>query len=177
MRARRGAPVDLDPVRSREARKAARELDLAIGEIALVDAVQPGDVSVAGTIERAPIVLGARHGEAIARRIVDRMRNLGGVPHDLLWDAAHVYAGAPEPAGLREQHPGAVLGGAPSAGEAAAAAADHDEVIIRHAVLGEMQRLILACPGAPLPAPADSAPGGLKWLSRRDRDLRWTTPC
>jgi hypothetical protein len=119
----------LDAVRSREARESAHELDMARREIPLVDGVETLDVGVADLFQRRPVVRSRRDLEAVIGGIPDGVGDLGCIPHHFLGHAAHIHAGASQSTALREQHARAVLGRALSAGEAATAAADHDEVV------------------------------------------------
>src|SRR5688500_8390429 len=60
-----------------------------------------------------------------------------GVPHHFLGHAAHVHAGAAQPAGLDDHRPGSVGGRAPGAGDPAAAAADDRKVESCHGLRPE----------------------------------------
>jgi hypothetical protein len=66
-------------------------LDLVVGEVTLVDAVEPEDVGVALLLECGPVEGGGFfYVEAVRLRVVDRLGDGGGVEGDFLGDAAEV---------------------------------------------------------------------------------------
>ena len=108
----------------------AQQLDLALAEIALVDGIDARDELVAQLLEQRPVMAPGRYVEAVASRVAQGMRQLAGIPHDLLRHAADVHAGASQTAPFDQQRPCPVVGRALGTGQAAAAAADHDQVIV-----------------------------------------------
>jgi hypothetical protein len=66
-------------------------LDLVVGEVALVDAVEAEDVGVAPFLEGGPVEGGGFfYAEAVRLGFVDRLGDGGGVEGDFLGDAARV---------------------------------------------------------------------------------------
>jgi hypothetical protein len=91
-RARRPAPTA--PTAAARGRAADRRAAL---EVALVDVVEPHDEGVALALSAAPSRAAQRdRSRSRNRRIVQRVPELAGVPHDFLRYAADVDAGAPE---------------------------------------------------------------------------------
>jgi len=70
--------------------------------------------------------------EAVVARVLERVCELGRVPHHLLRHAAEVHAGAAERAGLEQRDTRAILRCALRGREPATAAAEHDEVELLH---------------------------------------------
>ena len=100
-----------------------------------VDAVQPRDLGVPG---RAQLLEGQRRVADVPAIVLGRLEPLGemgAVVHQLLGHAAADDAGAADPAVLGQPDLGAVRGGAPGAGDAAGAAADHEQVEVGHEAL------------------------------------------
>ena len=125
-----GAPVE-------EPGAAAHQGDALRRQIARIDAVEALDVRIALGLQRRPVAAAGLHVETVVARIAEGERDARGVPHDLLRHAADVDAGPAQPVRFDDRRLGAVLGGALRAGEAAAAAADDDEIeqLIRHCEL------------------------------------------
>ncbi len=66
----------------------ASELDLAVRQIALIDAVQPVHIGVAAGLQHRPVMRHRAEFEAVTGAVLGRRRNLRGIPHDLLGHAA-----------------------------------------------------------------------------------------
>jgi len=120
-----------------EARPARHVLHLAAVQGVLVEPVEAGDIGLPAHAQRAPVATSGLHGEAVLGGIPQLVREISGVPQHLLGDAAGVDAGAAKPVGLDQQYARAVFRCPLSAGKAAAAAADHDQVI-----LGRLHELV-----------------------------------
>src|SRR5690606_15567111 len=79
--------------------------------------------------------------------------HLGGIPHQLLRNAAHIDAGAAQPAAFHHCHPGAVFRCAPRRGDTATAAAQHDQILgFTHAGIIGGRNPNSPLHGGPLPA-------------------------
>ncbi len=144
--------VYLDRILVEEAGGAAH-VGHALGrQIALVDAVQAQHVRVALALQNRPIVAAQSEVESIVARIGKTQCHARGVPHDLLGNAADVHAGSSQAVRFDHRDLGAELGGTLRAGEAAAAAADADEIegLLRHC---ELHRERPLNPDDILPAP------------------------
>ncbi len=115
------APVD-------EARPAADQLDLPFRQTAFVNAVQPQYKRVPLLPQRAPIESLAREAKSVLQGVIQSLRQIGGIPHKLLGNTAHVDAGTAEGPGLDERHARTVLGRAAGAGDAAATPADDYQI-------------------------------------------------
>jgi hypothetical protein len=123
--------ANLHRLRRAQPRMLAQQFDLAALEVALVKRVEPRHELVALALELRPVVRRDADLEAVVGRIMQRMGDLTGIPHDLFGHAAHIYAGAAEPVTLDHQRARAVFGGALRTGQATAAAADHNQVVFR----------------------------------------------
>src|SRR6185312_1264033 len=115
-----------------EARLATDQVHAALGEIALVDAVEPQDIGVALLLEDCPVVRSGWEREAVVARIAHALGETGRVPHDFLRHAADVHARAAQAMRFHQGNPGPVLCRALRGGQTAAAAADDNQVILTH---------------------------------------------
>jgi hypothetical protein len=104
------------------------ELDFESGEKALVDIVQARHISVALVLHQPPIVAVRRDTKTIFSSILQAASEFRGIPHDFFWNAADIDASTAQPARLDEYDSGAMLGGALGGSQAAATAADHDQI-------------------------------------------------
>ena len=120
--------VHLHGVRIEEPGGTPHQGDVFGRQIALVDAVQTDDIGVATPLQGAPVIAADRDVEAIIARIGERHGDARRIPHDLLGNATDVHAGAAERAGFDYRHPGAVARRLLGTSQAAAAAADADEI-------------------------------------------------
>ena len=120
--------VDLDHTGRNQLRIAADQMHLPLGQIALVDAVQARDVSIALGFKLCPVMATDLHRKAIFGGIVQRVRQLRGIPHDLLGYAAHVDAGAAQAAVLDKRDARAIVSRPLGRRQAATAPADDQQV-------------------------------------------------
>jgi hypothetical protein len=116
-----------------EHRAAQHQRHVLAVQVAVVDAVQTLDVLVPLRLERWEVEGGlALHLEAVGLGVVvQRLAQVGGVPHELLGHTAHVDARASDGPCLSTLHHaglGAVLGGAAGGGQAAGPAPDAQNV-------------------------------------------------
>ncbi len=123
--------LDLDLMRADDLAARLDQGDAGLVEHADVDAVQALDLAVAGIDQGVPVEPGRLEAPAVTLRRLEVVGEDGTVAHQLLGDAAADHAGAADPAGLAQSDPRAVGGGAPGAGDAARAAADHEQVELR----------------------------------------------
>ena len=123
------ATVDVERVSVDEPGAATQIGHAALVEVPLVDAIEALDIGVASRLEARPVVTLDRYVEAVVRRMVEAMRMLCRIPHDLFRHASHVDAGAAQ--GAVFDHGGfrAVLGRTLGVGEAATAAADYEKIV------------------------------------------------
>ena len=129
-------------------------------QVLQVNAAQLFDISIAPRLERRPVMTRGLEREAVVGRIHQGVRHVGCVIHDFLRHAADVDAGAAEGPRFRDRGARAVAGGALGAGEAAAAAADHDQIPrLRHALPARVPR-------GPMIYSNRSWPGSSCWRSR-----------
>ena len=117
---------DRDRVSVHEFRRPVDRRDAAVAEIALVDAVQGRNVSVAPLLDSRPVVAVDRHVEAVVRRVRRMMHLRGRVPHNLFRYATDVDTSAAQRPVLDDGHLRTVLRRPPRMCDSAAAAADDD---------------------------------------------------
>jgi len=80
--------------------------------------------------------LGRSQTKAILRRIFETVRDLGGIPHNLLGYTADIDAGAPQPSGFHDGDLGTVFGSTLRGRKPAAAATNDYEIeLVRHTTL------------------------------------------
>ncbi len=120
--------VHLNGVRIHEAGRAANVRHALGRQIAFIDVVQPQYVGIALVLYFRPVVLAHFDVEAIVARVVQAQGDARRIPHDFLRDAPHVHTGPSQPIWFDNRRFGAELGRTLCAGEAAAAAADADEI-------------------------------------------------
>jgi len=130
VRRRQYLPADGERAGIEEAGGAIEPVDLPLLEVGRVDRIEAADEGITGRLEPAPVVPVHGQVEAIAARILGRVRQHRGGKGQLLRHAADVDAGASQAPGLDQCDARAVLGGALRGGEAAAAAADRDVVVV-----------------------------------------------
>src|ERR1700681_266705 len=120
--------------------------------MALVDAVQTKHVRVALALQHLPIVAAPGDVETIVARIGNTERHTHGIPHDLLGNATDVYTGSSQAVRFDNRDLGSELGRTLRTSQAAAAAADADEIegLVRHCELHPKKQLN---PDDILPAP------------------------
>src|SRR5690606_34407522 len=116
-----------------EARTPRDSIDAVLSGHAVPVAVDVGDVRLAPAHQRLPVG-GATNGrDPEPRRIVHRVGELRGVPHDLLRHAATIHTGAAEAVPLDDGDAGAKLRRPPCDGETATATADGNQIIVENA--------------------------------------------
>ena len=103
-------------------------------EVAFIDAVQAEHVGIALCLQGRPIIAADRDVEAVVLRVTQALGHARRIPHDLFRHASHVHACAAQAVRFDHGGFGAVFGRALRAGQAAAAAADADEIeyLVRH---------------------------------------------
>jgi hypothetical protein len=136
-----GLPVHLDRAGPDHPAATLEHADAGALQHAQVHAVQARDLGVARLDQGAPVMLGRGEPPAIGRRGLEVVGEDGAVAHQLLGDAAADHAGAPDPQRLAQSHFGAIGTGAARAGDAAGAAADHEQIEIR-----QIRRSLVALP-------------------------------
>src|SRR5690606_39222307 len=123
------APVHLDGTGTVKTRAARDAVDAALACDAVPVAVDVGNIGLAPANQRLPVGGAAGSCNAEPRRVVHRVSEVRGVPHDLLGYAAAIYTGSAEAVSLDDGDARAELRRAPCNGEPAAATADGNEVI------------------------------------------------
>ena len=113
-----------------ETAESTDQFDPRLGQIAQVPFVDVAHESIAGGLELFPVEAEIIQSEAIAGRIVERMSQMGGVPHDFLGHAADIDTGAAEPVGFDQGTAGTVASGPFRHRQAATTAADDDQVVV-----------------------------------------------
>src|SRR6185312_4304544 len=96
------APADFHRTRTGEPAASTHQLDLVAREVALVDAVQLGDVGIAALCQGGPVLAPQVRGEAVASHVAQGIGDAGRVPHDFLGHAADVHARAADDARLHQ---------------------------------------------------------------------------
>ena len=114
--------------------------DAGLIEPAAITFVDVVDVTLAMDDERRPVQFGRRQIEAERPRQFDLRAHIGRQPHRFFRHAADVDAGAAQRIGFAQRHAGAVFGGAERCGQAAGAAADHDQVVVRFGIVFHANR-------------------------------------
>src|SRR5690348_3628688 len=88
---------DFDRLRPDETRVAAQDVHLIGCEAGCVALIQILYVSVTAVLQRGPVECMRSDREPVVGRLLKRVCDVGGVPHDLLRHAADVYAGTAQP--------------------------------------------------------------------------------
>jgi hypothetical protein len=99
-----------------------------LGEIGVVDRLEPGHLGVATGLQDAPVEARRGYAPAEAGGIRELVGEAPGIDHQLLGDAAPDHAGAADPVFLGELYPGAMTGRDAGRAYAAGTAADDEQV-------------------------------------------------
>jgi len=171
---------DLDGARIDEPGEALDQVHPVPVQPRLVGGMDAADVGAAAAHQRRPVEAVHRGVESVVGAIVvDGLRDLRGMPHHLLGHTAHVDAGAAEGLGL-DQRAFPAVGGCPvDGGDAAAAAANGDVVVVFHRCMfpGINARAARRMPCV-LPAPCHGSPEeGSAGLSTAALENTVDNPC
>ena len=116
-----------------EARMALEVCDVALVEIAFVNAVQALDVSVPFFLERCPVMTVDGNVKSIVASMMHLVRVVCRIPHEFLRHATDVDASSAQPAGLDDGSFNAIFSRPLRVREAAAATAYNQQIeVFRH---------------------------------------------
>ena len=121
-------PVDVNGLWADEPCTALHDGDAIRVEAGGITLIQVAHVLVAVALQGGPVMRMGSDGEAVVGRILQCMRDMARVPHDLFRHAADVHASAAQPPALDQHAARAVLGRAIGDGHAAAAPADSEKI-------------------------------------------------
>ena len=119
-----------DRVRPGDRRAGLMDFDAGAFEIAAVDVLQPQDLRVLALNEARPVEGPIAHGPAEAGRVMEMLRELACVDHQLLRHAAADDAGAAEAILFSAGDARAVASRNPRGAHAAGAAADDEKIVV-----------------------------------------------
>ena len=111
--------------------RALDEIDVGIGEVVAIPAVDAGHIGIPCRLQASPVETAALDIEAVAGGVFDRMPQIGREPHHLLGHAAEIHAGTTQATLLDHRAAPAVGRGPLGDRQPAAARPDGDEVVVR----------------------------------------------
>ena len=129
---REALAADFESVGVDEASEAANQFHTRLGQVTQIPLVEIAHEAVTSDLQLAPIEIEIVQPETVAGRIVERMGQIGGMPHHFLGHAADIDARSTEAASFDQSATGIVMGRSFRNGQTAAATADRDEIVMLH---------------------------------------------